>query len=181
VTDDSGGLIAVDNMRRSDLSVTGWLGVGIAGIGLSYAVWTVAESAVLGGSITSGLIAGTAATLIGGAVAYLSAAPEMECICDECGERVIAHSGRDGHDEFIEAHSSTDPRRGRFGPISVILQRRTADFHYCSGYCAAKHAPKREMTIEPTADNTIELPADNAGTDDDGTAQQGSPQPATGD
>jgi hypothetical protein len=145
-------LIEVDTARRSYLSVLGWLGVGLTVSGLAYGAWTLMTAATVGGGVIEGLAAGTGAVLLGGAVAYESATPEMDALCDHCGDRIVAHSGRDGHDESIEALCSSDPRRGRLGPLSVVLQRRTATFHYCSGECVAADADRRRMQIPSRTD-----------------------------
>ena len=181
-------VIEVDNARRSDLSVVGWLGVGLTACGLAYAGWTLMTAATVGGGIVDGLIIGVGAALLGGFVAYDSATSDIDVTCDSCGDRVFTHSGRDGHDESIAAHCSSDPRRGRLGPLSVVLQRRTATFHYCSGECAAADADRRRMKSpsRTKADSTAagRLAATDGGTDQtdgDSTGKQGVPQPETGD
>ncbi|WP_336330000.1 hypothetical protein [Haloarcula sp. CGMCC 1.2071] len=145
-------LIEVDTARRSDLSVLGWLGVGLTVGGLAYAAWTLMTAVTVGGGVVEGLLVGTGAVLLGGAVAYESATPEIDALCDHCGDRVVAHSSHDGHDEHIEAYCSSDPRRGRLGPLSVVLQRRTATFDYCSGDCASADADRRRMQIPSRTD-----------------------------
>jgi len=145
VRTESNGIIAVDGARRSDLSVKGWFGVGAAATGIGLAGWTLMSWAVAGGEVLPGLAAGLGATLLGGAVAYDSATPEADGVCDHCGERVVTHSSRAGYDEDISVHCSSDPRRGRLGPISAVLERRTAEFRYCSGSCAAADSERRRM------------------------------------
>ncbi|WP_240150016.1 hypothetical protein [Haloarcula sp. JP-Z28] len=161
-------LIEVDNARRSDLSVVGWLGIGFAVTGLAYAGWTLVTAATVGGGIIDGLVVGIGAALLGGYVAYEIATPEMDAMCGHCGDRIFAHSGRDGHDETIEAHCSSDPRRGELGPLSVVLQRRTATFHYCSGECAAADAERRRLQ-SPSQTDTESTAAGRLAATDGGT------------
>ena len=202
-------VIEVDSARRSDLSVLGWLGVSLATTGLAHAAWTVMTAVTTGGGIVDGLLLGTFAVLLGGGVAYESATPEVDAMCDHCGEHILAQSSRDGHDESIEAYCSSDPRRGRLGPVSAVLQRRTATFHYCSGACAEADADRRRLQMPSREDSETavgRLAATDGGTDrldqlieavdqegsgavrDDAlldaleSAQnQGAPQPASGD
>jgi len=158
-------VIEVDTARRSDLSVLGWLGVGLAVTGLGYATWTLMTAATTGGGIVDGLVVGTGAVLLGGGVAYESATPEVDAVCDHCGEHILAQSSRDGHDESIEVYCSSDPRRGRLGPVSAVLQRRSATFHYCSGACAEADADRRRMQIPSREDTESEAAARLATTD----------------
>ncbi|GGK64634.1 hypothetical protein [Haloarcula sebkhae] len=178
--------IEVDSVRRSDLSVLGWLGVGLTAAGLAYAGWTLITSMTVGGGVVDGLIVGVGAALIGGIVAYGNAIPEMDAMCDHCGDRIVAHSSRDGHDESIEVACSSDPRRGRLGPLSVVLQRRTDTYHYCSGECVAADVDRRRMQIPSRSETgstaAARLAATDGGTDQtDGgqTDNQGVPQPET--
>jgi hypothetical protein len=160
--------IGVDNARRSDLSVVGWLGIGLAVTGLAYAGWTLMTAATVGGGIVEGLIVGIGGALLGGYAAYENATPEMDAMCDHCGDRIFEHSGRDGHDQCIEAHCSSDPRRGRLRPLSVVLQRRKATFHYCSGECAEADAERRRMKSPSRTDDSTaaaRLAATDGGTD----------------
>ena len=176
-------VIEVDSARRSDLSVVGWLGIGLAVAGLAYAAWTLMTAVTVGGGVVEGLVVGIGGALLGGALAYESATPEMDAMCDHCGDRIVAHSGRDGHDESIEVRCSSDPRRGRLGPLSVVLQRRTGTFHYCSGECVAADADRRRMQ-SPSRTDTESTAAARLAATDGGTDQadnQGTPQPATGD
>jgi len=161
-------VIEVDSARRSDLSVVGWLGVGLSVTGLAYAGWTLMTAMTVGGGVVEGLVVGIGVALLGGGLAYESATPEMDALCDHCGDRILAHSGRDGHSESIEALCSSDPRRGRLGPLSVVLQRRTATFHYCSGECAAADADRRRMQL-PSRTDTESTAAARLATTDGGT------------
>lgn len=204
-------VIEVDNARRSDLSVVGWLGVGLTACGLAHISWTLMTAATVGGGgIVNGLTIGVGAALLGGAVAYQSATPDIDAACDNCGDRIIAQSSRDGYDESIEVACTTDPRRGRLGPLSVVLERRTATFDYCSGSCADADADRRRMKspFQTETDSTAAagLAATDGGTDrldqlinavdqegsgavrDDAlidvlksAQEQGVPQPETGD
>jgi len=162
--------IEVDNAHRSDLSVVGWLGVGLSVSGVAHAGWTLMTWATVGGDVAEGLVVGTAAALIGGIIAYGDATPEMDAMCDHCGERIVAHSSRDGHDESIEALCTSDPRCGRLGPISAVLQRRKETFHYCSGECAAADADRRRMQLPSQIDT--ETPAARLAATDGGTDQE---------
>ncbi|WP_049938408.1 hypothetical protein [Haloarcula marismortui] len=160
--------IEVDSVRRADLSVLGWLGIGLTVSGLAYAGWTIITSLTVGGGVVDGLVVGAGAALIGGLVAYGNAIPEMDAICDHCGDRIIAHSSRDGHDESIEVLCSSDPRRGRLGPLSVVLQRRTDTYHYCSGECAAADAERRRLQ-SPSQTDTESTAAGRLAATDGGT------------
>ncbi|GCF13241.1 hypothetical protein Harman_11760 [Haloarcula mannanilytica] len=168
---ESDGFIAVDGARRSDLSVKGWFGVGAAVTGIGLAGWTLMSWAVAGGEVLPGLAAGLGAVLLGGAVAYESATPEADGVCDHCGERVVTHSSRAGYDEDIIVHCSSDPRRGRLGPISAVLQRRGAEFLYCSGACAEADAERRRMTF-PSRGDTETAASRLAATDGDGRTRR---------
>ncbi|WP_233560855.1 hypothetical protein [Haloarcula sp. Atlit-47R] len=175
-------VIEVDNARRSDLSVVGWLGIGLAVTGLAYAGWTLMTAATVGGGIVDGLVVGVGAALLGGYVAYEVATPEVDGSCDHCGDRIVNHSGRDSFDEHTVVHCSSGPRRGRLGPLPVVMLRRQAAFYYCSGDCADADADRRRLQSPSRVDDSTaaaRLAATDGGTDQ--TDNQGVPQPETGD
>jgi len=149
----------------------GWLGVGAAVAGVGYAGWTLMSTVVAGGEVVPGLVAGLGAMILGGAVAYESAMPEADGMCDHCGERMVAHSSRDGHDEYHEVHCSSDPHRGRLGSISAVLERRTAEFRYCSGSCAEADAERRRMKF-PSRGDTETVASRLAATDGGGRTRR---------
>lgn len=129
-------LVEVDSARLSDLSLMGWLFVGVGAVGVGVVVQTVVEWAVSGADPSAGFVGGGILVIVGAGLAYIDAMPEWEGNCENCGEHVRTHSSRDGADEVVRVEATGTPRRASIGPFSVVVQRRKCDRLYCSGECA---------------------------------------------
>ncbi|WP_226010520.1 hypothetical protein [Halomicrobium salinisoli] len=128
--------IDVDDVRLSDLSLEGWIGLGTGTAGVAGVGYTVITWAATGGDVLGGLLLGGVAVLLGTMLAYENGRPECDVACDNCGQHVRSHSSRDGVDEYVEVYASGSPRRISIGPFSIVAERREIDHVYCSGECA---------------------------------------------
>ena len=126
-------LIDVDGVRRSDLGVGGWLGVGAVAGGLAYAGEAVLYTA---DDPATQIFLGVVVAILGAAIAYQNGAAEVESRCKSCGTEVRVHSGRAGTDEAVLVRGSDTPRRVRIGPISAVVSRDRYEAVYCDGECA---------------------------------------------
>lgn len=145
------GRVAVDGVRLSDLSIPGWLGLGLSAVSLGYLARESVGWLVFGGEI-DWLVMGAVGVLFGAAIAYMNGRAECDATCDHCGDRVWAHSGRDGDAEVVEVRSVGSPRRARLGPLSLVVERERMDHVYCSGECAEADSHRRVL-IDATADD----------------------------
>jgi len=126
-------MISIDGIELRDLSVGGWIGIGIS---IAGAAW-FAEAILYSVFDPTIQLAGGALVAFGGAlIAYQNAKPELEDRCATCGDPVSVRSSRDGTDEAVLVRSSETPRRATVGSVSVVLSRRKAERVYCSGECA---------------------------------------------
>jgi len=129
--------LSVDDARLSDLSIGGWLGVGLTALGVVIAANSAAEWALSGADPAVGIFGGFLA-LIGAALAHENATPDEEGNCENCGAHVRVHSGRDTADEVVLVRMSGRPRRVTLGPLSVVAQRQRREYVYCSGECVTE-------------------------------------------
>lgn len=129
--------VSVDSIQLSDLAIDGWLGIGLAGGGVFVITDGLVRWITEGADPISAVVVGVLLTLVGGILAYESAAPEFEGHCDSCGQYIRSHSSRDGADEVVRVEATGTPRRAKIGPLSFVLQRKKDDRIYCSGECAA--------------------------------------------
>ncbi|GGN92258.1 hypothetical protein [Haloarcula pellucida] len=141
----SGRFLSVDCVRVSDLSPVGWFGIGIGLAGVAYAAREITAAMVFGGSWLESIVVGSLALVIGLGIAYADGGPEVEAACDHCGQYIRSQSSRDGVEEFVEVKASGSPRRAHLGPLSLVLQRQTEEWTYCSGDCAAADADRRAL------------------------------------
>jgi len=130
--------ISVDDAQLSDLSPAGWLGLGIATLGVGGILYEIGVWLSIGADPIEGLVLGTLATILGLTLAHDNAMPEEEGNCDNCGAHVRTHSSRDTADEVLLVKASGKPRRARIGPLSIALQSQNSEHLYCSGSCAAE-------------------------------------------
>ncbi|MFC6757884.1 MULTISPECIES: hypothetical protein [Haloarcula] len=130
--------LSVDDARLSDLSVGGWLGVGLAVLGIGIVATSAGEWLLSGADPIAGLVGGGFVALIGAALAHDNATPDEEGTCEHCGAHVRVHSSRDTADEAVLVRMSGRPRRISLGPVSVVAQRQTTEHLYCSGECASE-------------------------------------------
>ncbi|WP_424001198.1 hypothetical protein ACOZ4I_15720 [Haloarcula salina] len=149
------GSISVDCVRLSDLSPMGWFGIAIGLAGIGHAVHEITTAMVWGGPWLEPLVVAGFALAIGFGIAYIDGGPEVEAACDHCGQHIRAQSSRDGVDEAVTVEASGSPRRARLGPLSVVIQRHTSEWVYCSGDCAAADADRRVMIDEATHDHGL--------------------------
>lgn len=139
-------MIAVDGVRLRDLSVGGWLGLGIVAIGLA----SIAQAVLFPvGDPLLHYVGGPIVALVGASIAYNNAVAEVESRCEACGVPVRVHSGRGGTDEAIIVRGSAAPRRAKVGPISLVIKRKTREAVYCSGACADEDEWIGFGTVEP--------------------------------
>ncbi|WP_372478941.1 hypothetical protein ACAH01_08905 [Halomicrobium sp. HM KBTZ05] len=148
----SNSLVSVDRVRLSDLSPIGWFGIALAIGALGYAANDLLKTVVRGGPWVDPLAVAGVGLVFGFGVAYLDGGPEIESTCDHCGAYIRAQSSRGGVDEYIECHASATPRRATLGPLSVVLQRQTAEWTYCSGDCATADRDRR-VAIDDARDD----------------------------
>ncbi|MBX0323875.1 hypothetical protein EGH21_12625 [Halomicroarcula sp. F13] len=152
-------LVEFDDVRLSDLSLGGWLGLVIAGVGLWAIGKALVEWVMLGNDPLVGLVAGGFFALIGAMLAYDNGLPECEAHCEACGGHIRSQSSRDGVSEFVEVRASGTPRRASVGPLTVVTERNRREWTYCSGECAAADAESRLLVghVETEAIRTAEV------------------------
>ncbi|QIO23092.1 hypothetical protein [Haloarcula sp. JP-L23] len=138
-------LVDVDSVRLSDLSLEGWFGLGLITVGLVVIGQTAVEWDMFGDNPVAGLAVGGFLAVFGAFMAYENGRPECDETCDACGEHIRSQSSRDGLSEFVEVRASGTPRRARLGPLSVVTERNTGRWVYCSGKCAAADAESRVL------------------------------------
>lgn len=137
--------LRVDSVRLSDLTVVGWIGIGIATLSLGWGGQVLLSNLIFGGKIVGPLFMMGFGALFGGFMAYSEATPECEETCQSCGDYVRNHSTRDDATEHVEVFMSGAPRRLSLGPLSVVAERQTETRVYCSGECATVDASNRVM------------------------------------
>lgn len=149
--------LSVDDARLSDLSIGGWLGIGLAALGVVIAANSVGEWVLYGADPVVGIVGGGFVALFGAALAHDNATPEADGVCEMCGVRATTHSNRDSADEVILVRGSGKPRRATLGPLSVVLQTRDAEYLYCSGECADEHERVHvgETDTQPAATSEV--------------------------
>lgn len=139
-------MIDVDGVRLRDLSVGGWLGVGIVVLGIA----SVAQAVLYPvGDPLLHYVGGPLVALAGASIAYNNAVAEVESRCETCGVPVRVHSGHGGTDEAVIVRGSAAPRRATIGPISLVIKRTTREAVYCSGTCADDDEWIGFGTVEP--------------------------------
>jgi hypothetical protein len=139
-------VVSIDGARLRDLSIGGWLAIGLAVFGLGVVGTGLLEVLVdmmfndpLSGSLGQALLGGILVAF-GVSYAYSDATADVETTCASCGEEVRVHSGRDSVDEAHLVQASGPPNRAHLGPLTLTVSRQKVERIYCSGTCADEDA-----------------------------------------
>ncbi|MFC7077866.1 hypothetical protein [Haloarcula halophila] len=143
-------MIDIDGVRARDLNVFGALAIVLAS-GLAVVAVRNATGLLLGFSgvdvdLTVGAAVG--AVVLAG-LAYQQATPDLDAVCDGCGDHLRLNTGTDTEDTVVTIRKAGAPQRARIGPISLVTETQRAEREYCSPQCADLN----DVAMIPLADD----------------------------
>ena len=130
-------MIDIDGVRARDLNVFGALAIVLAAV-LTLVALRNAAGILLGfPGVDVDLTVGAAVgTVILTGLAYQQATPDLDAVCDGCGDHLRLNTGTDTEDAVVMIRKAGAPQRAHIGPISLVTETQRAQREYCSPQCA---------------------------------------------